>query len=194
MEINFKNPDDVQKLQRRIKYAYNKITGYRDGWEDCSQDIIMRWMMNPGGGQTVDQAVIDYIRTELGRTGTVNHEARQKFNNALSLSPTNHEGNHPGNVVDPLDKIADSRCNHERYEIVKDFEKVTNDVSLSVRQRVVTKLYYVWGLKCIEIADLFGITESRVSQILECTQLKLKKKVDLNFKFRDGQVDFDEGA
>lgn len=77
-------------------------------------------------------------------------------------------------------------------EARRDLRRLTSDCNL--QQKMMLKLYHIWGLKCIEIAELFEVTESRVSQIISITEAKMKRKIEVDFKFGKRQIDFDEGA
>jgi RNA polymerase sigma factor (sigma-70 family) len=49
---------------------------------------------------------------------------------------------------------------------------------LEERDRAMIKLKYEWGMEGIEIADLFGISKSRVSQRLKILEGKMKERME----------------
>ena len=56
-----------------------------------------------------------------------------------------------------------------------DFERLTG--MLPAGERIITRLTHEWGFTGREIADLFGVTESRVSQRLESVEARLFTRV-----------------
>jgi predicted transcriptional regulator len=58
---------------------------------------------------------------------------------------------------------------------LNDFERLIEPLKSS--DRAIVCLAYVWGFKGKEIADLFGVTESRISQRIESIQKSLSQTV-----------------
>lgn len=161
--IDFSNPHDVVALQKKIRISYFMLTGRYEGWEDCSQDIIVSWMQHPEWRQTVDQAVIEHLRTDTGRKGAPNYE--KKLNFKMGQVSFEESG---------LDKVLTTK-ETKRTEDKLDYEALVDN--LLPRHRIVTKLYYEWGLLLHEIADILGVTESRASQLLTNSEKYLSEKV-----------------
>lgn len=57
-----------------------------------------------------------------------------------------------------------------------DFERLLD--GLESRDRAILKLKYQWGFEGTEIADLFGVTRSRVSHMLSSIEGKLKERLE----------------
>lgn len=58
--------EDYESIRDRSKRIYTQITKLPQGAEDCSQSVLANYVER-GKGQTVEQAVIDYLRKEKPR-------------------------------------------------------------------------------------------------------------------------------
>lgn len=132
---------DFEYLEERIRNSYRFLTKRKmpDLEDDCVQECLLSYWKN-GKGQTVDQAVIDFLRANIhGRKGTVNYETRKNIYFA---------GEIPESATTSLE------------------EKETLDFSyITGRVRVILDLHKDGYLQK-EIGQMLGITESRVNGII----------------------------
>jgi RNA polymerase sigma factor for flagellar operon FliA len=97
----------------------------------------------------------------------------------VCLDSTGHPASEETNclhesIVDPTQESpAESASRNELKELI--FERIT---SLPDTQRKVLSLYYLEGLRLREIAEAFGLTESRISQIHSQAILSLRAFVE----------------
>lgn len=122
--------------------------GFTEQSEDLAHDVILSWLEGGGQHQTIDHAVIDAVRRTHGRSGTPGHEQRRNLEQRAER--VDALANRPGPAVD-----RDS-C-HDFERLIKPLESI---------DRAIVCLRFIWGFSEIEIASLFGITESRVCQRL----------------------------
>jgi RNA polymerase sigma factor (sigma-70 family) len=166
--IDFTNEDHVKDLRRRIKVSYFLKTGRLSDWEDCAQSVICSFLENQSGKQTIDHAVIDYLRERSGKKTHKGYEARIALENSLAQ-----------NGGESLNRIKDANF-IEFIHSKLSYEKLMAE--LEGRNRAVLKLYFEWGLTFKEIGDVFGISESRVSQLLADINRYIKKKLEINLQ------------
>ena len=136
-----------------MHYSARKLGVREDELEDVSSWIFLKWAEKnerSGNykGQTVDQAVIDYLRGNHADPRLLSYDQKLNFNNAREF---------------------DSRIDGGEY---------TQDIpvyreygtSFKGRLRVIFYLYYQWGFFEAEIGNCVGIGASRVSQELKRIQ------------------------
>lgn len=131
---------DFELLEKRIRNSYRYITKNKqpDSEDDCVQECLLSYHLN-GKGQTVDHAVIDFLRRESGRKDSVNYETRMSL---LNFSEIPEEVSHENHIYIPMDLTVD----------------------LKGRLKIIVEKYSE-GYTFKEIGKELGITESRVSQI-----------------------------
>lgn len=155
--------EDVEKLQKRIRRAYDiRARGLGDA-EDCAQEILYGMLEGKHQHQTIDQAVIDYLRAKFGDKRLGSYTQRQNLNFADSVGPGDDERLLP---VDFGRSLVDG----------VDFKRIFRSC-LQVDQAAF-KLYYGWGLNEAEIGDLFGFSESRASQRIARIQKSISARVE----------------
>lgn len=145
--------EQAKKLLMRAKASAKRL-GFGSIAEDLAQAVLLRFCEGRGQHQTVDQAVIDAIRAEFGSPRTPGHERRKAVQRPVAGMEAAR-----GIGVEPRDGL--------------DFERLTG--MLEERDRAIAKLIYVWGLTEQEIGDLFGISESRISQRHTVIQARLSE-------------------
>lgn len=144
------DPNTARKLYRRAIFSA-RAYGFGDFATDIAQEVLKKFAAGRGKSQTVDQAVVDVIRSMFGRPKSVNHEVKLALENARELTPA------LGNQVlrvDPREEI-DTRI---------DFERLSK--ALRFDERVILRLWIDWGLNQEEIGEVIGVTHSRISQKL----------------------------
>lgn len=145
-----------EQLKSRIHYSVRKMFGDSLDAEDAVQSILLTWLSRQGKGrQTVDQAVIDYARRTIGdpRSGS--------FNSRKSLYQATSDG---------LERI-----NEETRQSQENGDWVTE--ILCGMERVIWVLLTKWGMSEVEVADIIGVSSSRVSQRLKAIQSRLSARV-----------------
>ena len=75
----------VIKLADRITWRGKTLGVKENDLEDLQQDILTRYV-EKGSGQTVDQAIIDWLRKNYGRKGDASFDAKRQFTNPIQLS------------------------------------------------------------------------------------------------------------
>jgi len=161
--FDLKKKEDVEKVSRRIRASFKKFSKRTDGADDCAQEILKRMLEGRNQHQTIDQAVIDYLRTDSGRKGLPGYNARKKLQYAHSLEPTS------------LERLLD--LDHGRKSPYRlDFEECRGWIGNQI-DRAIFDLFYRWGLNEVEIGNLFGFAGSRASQRLKRIQSSLSARI-----------------
>lgn len=135
----------AKRLRKRAVLSAARM-GFSQQSEDLAHDAILEWLEGRGQHQTVDQAIIDAVRRTFGRPGFPGHELRRNLEQRAKS-------------LDAVARIPSRSINRDSAD---DFERLIKP--LSSIDRAIVCLNYVWGFKEIEIAAIFGVTESRVSQ------------------------------
>lgn len=159
---------EYHKLRQRVKTALIKFTGSAIEYEDATQDIALKW--HESGyrkGQTIDQAVIDYLRKSSGRKGTGSYEQRRLLANAYSIEESRDMGYELG---------VERSAGGDSGDIRIDFIKSLNEVE---------KLFYLKNLKII--GQELGFTESRMCQ----KRNEIFKKIERKWFLKKLGVDFE---
>lgn len=114
-----------------------------------------------------EHIVSDYLRQRSGRKGTGSYTPLQNFvelKDANALDGAIEYGDH---IQGYFGHDVGSREFHFRDRI-RNFNKI---------DRAIMILKYEWGLNEIEVGDLFGVTESRVSQWHARVQKRLSARI-----------------
>lgn len=141
---------DFTLLEQRIRNSYRYITKNMapNDEDDCVQDVLLSYWKN-GKGQTVEQAVIDFLRKNgSGRKGKKSYEARRKLQTTSELPETLVSDDGPGYEVDVCEGID---------------ERVKQIILLLEE-----------GHTLNEVGEMFGISHSRVCQIRKNFKEKMK--------------------
>lgn len=153
--------DEIKKLQTRARYVASK-RGYSQLADDFAQEIFVEFLQNPDRGATIDQLFIDYLRRTHGRPGTPGGDARVLANHTISIDAHAQD-----------DEYKEIQLpSHPPYGDTDDDSRLNRDVGrldflFRGREAEIYRLYFVEELSEKSIGDLYGITESRVSQILK---------------------------
>lgn len=137
--------DEIQKFQRRAKYVAAK-SGYPQLAEDFAQELFVYFWEKPDRGATVSQLFIDYLREQHGRPGTPGGDARIAAEK--SFSPIDDARDI---AADPEPEQSDWRC----------------DFLFGGREAEVYDWVYLEERHEYELADRWGVSASRVSQVLK---------------------------
>lgn len=161
--LDFNNQKDVDKISKRIRFSYRKHKGTNHGDEECVQEILTRMLEGRHQHATIDQAVIDYLRSNHGDARLPSHSERQKLEHAITSGSEELESNIG---------FVDGRELFNRSDIDDYGRWIGNQID-----RATMMLTYKWGLNEIEIGHLFGFSESRVSQRLKRIQKCLYARI-----------------
>lgn len=147
------NEAEYGKLKQRVAIALKKFNGNSDEQEDATQDILCAWLSRGfKRGQTVDQAVIDYLRKQSGRKGTSGYQQRLNLHNASSTEGLRDLG---------IEPRVGGDCN----DIAKLLRGRDRRLFMSLAE----------GETLLEIANRIGLSESRVCQMVKEINSKLKR-------------------
>lgn len=156
MKWDFTNEKHLEKIKSRVRLSLTKFTGKTTDAEDAFQEIVEYFLSGKGQKQTIDQAVIDYLRRSSGRKGQPGYAERIAPQKQLC---ENHVGRDVGLSMD-------DRCT------------VNSLIGMSRHwERAVMTLYFREGFCATEIGNFFGVTESRVSQWLARIQKRISNKI-----------------
>lgn len=142
--------ETAKRLRERLVHAAERKGSGQES-EDYAQDVLLEWVRKGHGGkrvtQTCDQGVVDAYRRDGGDRRTVGFESKRNVRRP--------EGS--------LDQMA--RGDIPRIHQVHNFDFGRFTDGAESRDRAILKLIYEWGFKNREVADLFGVTESRICQV-----------------------------
>jgi DNA-directed RNA polymerase specialized sigma24 family protein len=160
------NTVTAKKLRGRAIYSATR-KGHAEFAEDIAQSVLLKFCEGRGKHQTVDQAVLDTLRSEYGvaRNGS-DVRKRNLFR------------------AEPLEAVPRVRVDSSSGG---DFERIIR--VLRGTERAMVKLIYEWGFKAKEVGDLFGVTESRISQRLFEVQKRISSAMAIEEQ-RPAQVVF----
>ncbi len=145
--------DDVGVLRERAMGRLRAL-GFYDHADDGAQHIALKYLENPDSKQTIDQAVIDYLRKTFGRPDRPG--PRLNEGNEVKYGCMDDHAQTPAHELEP-DRLL------ERL----------NRTHLKPQERASLVLFFRWGFSCREIGQLFGTTEAGASQYITAALLKL---------------------
>lgn len=152
---------DIDGLRGKALFSAKKF-GFGEHAEDLAQEMLLKFLENKETRQTVDQAVIDAIREEFGNPNTAGYELRRARDNAIPVDELIDSLTLRGSIGE----TPTSALDFERYlEMFEDMERAT------------ICLVFKWGFSLKEVGHCFGVTESRVSQILKDILGRIRKKI-----------------
>lgn len=155
------NDEEIKKLQDRVRRWFT-VRKYVSIADDGAQEYALGLLEGKHKHQTIDQFCIDYLRQRFGSSRTKSHGQRQNFEYADSFEPDLHTGANGSCDVRALENGRDADV-HLRH-----FREV---------DRACFYLVHYWGLSEVEVGDIFGFSESRVSQRLKRIQSSLSARI-----------------
>jgi len=178
MEYDLTSRKGIDGISKRIRISYRKLSGGLGDAEDCVQEILVRMYGGRHKHSTIDQAVIDYLRSTYGDSRVYSHDERNNLNFAVSIETG-------GTSLERLLRNDAGGESLERLNLDECAGWIGNKID-----RGCLVLFYKWGLNEAEIGYLFGFSESRVSQrlkrIQKCISARLKIKAS---RERAGQME-----
>jgi len=161
--------DEFKKATEKIKRIYRKLTGDINSpeAEDIAQEVICRRLSNPNSAsQNYQQSVIDCLRQRSGRKGTCSYEQRRLIMSATTTTGRDDIGSYVGERGDSW--------HFERFFRGTD--------------RAILLLIIKWGLSETEVADLFGVSESRICQRYKGIQKRIQQRIAAQKKAGSGRA------
>lgn len=143
------------KLISRLRYSFNNYC-IRGQFDDFYHDYVVHILSGLGKHQTIDQFTIDHIRSTVGRIGQ-----KKELLNAIMIDEKIFDEEEKESVLSP---------GYIRH--VKELLQI-----YSGRTRVIVALHYIYGYENDEIGLIYGISPSRISQIL--TQIKSGENISV---------------
>lgn len=154
------NEKEYNKIKKKVEIALNKYGARNFDHEEITQDVMLMWAERGfKKGQTVDQAVIDCLRKYTGRKGSCGYIARKELQNAASLD----DGYQLGRNIEPYVGERGDYRGFERF--------------FCGDERAIYLLIVKWGFSEVEVADLFGVSESRICQRYKGIQSRISARV-----------------
>lgn len=151
--------DEILRFQKRARHVASKY-GYPQHADDFAQEVILTFIENPDRHSTVDQLFIDYLRKTHGNTRSVCGAARAKAE--LTACPLDDER-------DIADDTGDERRDWGCAFI------------FTGRKADIYQAYFIDEETEKTIAERFGVTESRICQILK----PMKKEIQEYYLYRE---------
>lgn len=175
--------EEIRKFTERAHYVASKF-GRSDLAEDFTQEMFLAFAEGRHGA-TVDQLFIDYLRKTFGRSGTSGGEQR-KLIAARTFSLDEPVGDHPDSPLGH-DLVGDPRGD---LELGREYGRIVG--LLAGRDRELVELYYSEGWTLKEIAEKYGVTESRMSHKLSWILSKLRERLKRDPDFREIQASLEQ--
>jgi len=157
--LDLTNNDDITKLKKRIEYSFYRITKTNSGADDCSQEIISRTLDGKHQHSTIEQAVIDFIRSNINHKGF-----RRRSEGQIGPVSDSFESGEYDRIIkadsggDMESRIFDNRNSEKLRDIIN---------TTSAKRREVLNMYFLDEKSMTEIGNKLFISESRVSQYIK---------------------------
>jgi predicted DNA-binding protein (UPF0251 family) len=148
--------EEICVYQKRARICA-KRRGYPHLAEDFSQELILHWLEGNGKSQTIDHFFIDYLRKLYGRTGS--DTSKTKY---LAINDYTQ-------IEDIKNQIAVPVVDEQG---ISDFEFLLQREELEIYE-----LYFRQGVAEKAIGKIFGVSESRICQIIGSIKKKIKNLV-----------------
>jgi DNA-directed RNA polymerase specialized sigma24 family protein len=136
--------------------------GFMRDREELSQEVLCRMLEGKNRSSTIDQIVIDALRERTGRKGQPSYDGRKNLYYSNSIGPEELQlpsRDHNGVTLD------------DRLDIQRGIDTFRGE------ERAFLVLRYVWGMNEVEIGNIFGVSESRISQRLTRIQERLSARI-----------------
>jgi len=151
------NNHPIEKIKNQIIRNARKFGIRGQDLEDCSQDIIMKILMNKGKKRLIDFYLIDWLRAKYGDPR--NKSIEQKLN----LTKTPIELSH--------NEILEVKSDKEYIELCNEILKTIK----TREERIIFRLRFIWGFYNIEIGNIFERTEAAITLRLKSMLTEFKK-------------------
>lgn len=165
--------EPIRDLKKRIEIASYKYGLRGEDIQDAAQEILLRLHEGKHKHSTVDQMLIDYLRTQSGRKGTVSYDTRKALVKPQRLQPDNKSDR---GFID-RDQFRDLEYGVD----VGIYARLVNGET----DKVIFKLLYKWGFCATEIADIFDVDPSRISQRIKRIQESIQQRIKTKELLKD---------
>ncbi len=160
------NAEKIEKRRKQFTRLFKKSYPiYEQDAEEFASYCVEQWIrkFDTNWRRAFSQLAVDFIRqrTNFSRTHRISHSP-DAFDEYEEESIYDHD---------------QGSLSPERFFEKKERALVLRDSELEGRERCILILFYEYGFTGHEIADCFGLTESRVCQILASAQSFLQEKV-----------------
>jgi DNA-directed RNA polymerase specialized sigma subunit len=153
---------DYQKRARNVACGF----GLRDDADDFAQEAIIQQLS--GRKATLKQLCIDYIREKYGRTGA--HGSVKSTARADARTNT-------VSIDQPVRSDSETRL----HDIIRSDDRDPESLGHAWRDRhhangvrgLICDLYFDQDMRLEEIAELLGVTGSRISQLMRQVKAKI---------------------
>ena len=163
--LELTNNDDIAKLKKRIEHSFYRITKTTVGADDCSQEVISRMLDGKHQHSSIDQAVIDFIRSNINYKGF----RRRTEGQVAPVSDSFESGEYDRYIKSDSGGDMESRIfDHRNSEKLRDIINTT-----SSKRREVLNMYFLDEKNMSEIGNELFMSESRVSQYIKSFKEKL---------------------
>lgn len=159
----------IEDIRKRISISAFKLgIRQRENIEDCVSEITTRILEGRHQHSTIDQAVIDYLRKQYGSKRTLGSNPRK----VLRPEDTKELHDNIGSDRGLFDSSKYGTLEHgiDPWELHR--------LVVGERNKIIFGLIHIWGLNETEIANLFGISSSRICQRIKGIQESLRQRVD----------------
>lgn len=151
--MDWTDSNAVQKLMKRASDVARQ-RGYSELADDFAQEIATHWLSERGQHQTLDQFFIDYLRAQYGRPGVRSHRSKyEERRNYVDLDEAR-------NLAEPARDLEPER---------------SFAVLFSGREGEIYGAYFIDERTEKSIAADFGVTESRICQLLKPMKEKIRR-------------------
>lgn len=151
------DPATVQHFMKRAKYVAIK-RGYPKLADDFASQVFVYFLEKPDRGATVDQLFIDFLRKTHGRAGTPGNDARIQAERSMA----------------PLDAARDIAGSSGTERSDGDFA-----FCFRGREAEIYQSYFVDERSEVSIAEDYGVSGSRISQMLKPMKEAIKRQAVL---------------
>lgn len=145
--------DEPTLLKLRLKMVKHASISRHPHPEDIASEYVVGLLQGLHAHQTIGQAYIDIVRRVTGRKGSPGYE----FKLSMQMVPKTEK---QANVVNLLEDVTQGLSVDQRIDLKKALGQIENE-----RTKVIlAKVLAGWGQQ--EIADEYGLTLSRINQII----------------------------
>lgn len=144
---------DDKKKEQAEAYFKSRWRGIEEHISDFGQYCVEQWLSGRNPKTSYEYLGIDYLRSFAHRYGA------RGSSDMLSRPPGLRMDPEAGGLAQfGADSVELGRFNES---------SLLRDPRIPQRQRIVLILYYEWGFNLKDIGDVMGVSESRVSQVLD---------------------------
>ena len=151
------NPIDYSVLRRKAM-AVAAESGFHSHAQDFAQEVCLK--VSQGRQTTLDNLLTDFLRHYFGDNRAV-HQDRVEAKREIES------------------RYADLKTNDRTpaQEHMSEMDFFAHLKGLEVQERAMLVLRFKWDLSLMEIGEVMGVSESRISQQLTATLAKLRKRL-----------------